>query len=231
MSVAQLRRTQPPAQSPARQSLALAIETRDTHRDRIVSLQAAIQRIGFVWKAQKLVDTARAGIEEARKVDARRATDAAITNTPPPPSALPAARAALQEAEDALATLIATKATLEADIAALEANASFRDDAVTRSNSAVLLTEGAPTIAALVAELDGLHQQVIDRHCALTALASANGVVVKEDNLYTPLAIISKRIDVPPSFWNLATPPGPISEAWKAAIAALKSDPNAPLPT
>ena len=47
-SVAQLRRSAPPPRSPERQSLALAIETRDAHHARIVSLQAALQRIGFV---------------------------------------------------------------------------------------------------------------------------------------------------------------------------------------
>jgi hypothetical protein len=229
-SVTALRRAPPPPRSPERQSLALAIETRDTHRARIVSLQAAIQRIGFVWRAEETVTAAREGIEEARRADSKRLTDAVIANTPPPPSTVPAARRALEEVEDALANLIATKATLEADIAALQSSELFRDDAVTSAVSAVLLTEGAPTIAALVTELDGLHHQMIDRHHAPRALESANGVIVKEANLYTPLALVSKRYDTPPAYWNIAQQPGPLFEAWRAAIAALKTDANAPLP-
>jgi hypothetical protein len=227
-AVTALRRALPPPRSPERQ--ALAIETRDTHRDRIVNLQAAIQRIGYLWKVEESVTAAREGIEEARRADARAATDAAIANTPPPPSAIPAARAALQEAEDTLANFIATKATLEADIAALQANASFRDDAVARSIAAVLLAEGAPAVAALVAELEALHARMADRHLALRELTKVGGVTMKENGLYTDAGNVSLRFSSLPEYWNIARQSGPIAVAWAAAIEALKVDANAPLP-
>jgi hypothetical protein len=199
-SVAQLRRAPPPPRSPELQSLALAIETRDAHRDRVVSLRAAVERLPYTWKAEEAVTAAQEGIAEARRTDVRRATDAAIANTTPPPSVLPAARRALEEAEDALASVNATRATIESDVAALESSALFRDNAVASAVSAVLLAEGAPAVAALVAELEALHARMIDRHLALRELTKVGGVTMKENGLYTDAGNVSLRFSSLPEY-------------------------------
>ena len=131
----------------------------------------------------------------------------------------PPHRAALQEAEDALATLVATKTnTRESTLPPCESNASVpRRRRSTSAVSRVLLAEGAPAVAALVRELELLHAQMVDKHLALRALARVDAVVLKADGLYTDAG--QRRVAVfpisPPEYWNdRATRLGPISAAW-----------------
>jgi hypothetical protein len=194
-SVTQMRRAPPPiaTRSPERSALAAAIANRDAATTRLAQLRSAVERLPYVWRSEDAVDAARAAIEEARKTDARAMTDAAIAGTTSPPSAVPAARAALQVAEDALAARVATGETLTADIAELTSGEHGRDGAIDRAIQAVLLAESAPAVASLVASLESLHREMTDKHLALRALARVDAVVMKENGLYTDAGNVSQH--------------------------------------
>jgi RNA 3'-terminal phosphate cyclase len=235
MSVAELRRTAPPAApaSPERAALAEAIAERDAATGRIEALRGAVERARSAKRAaEEERDAANKLVETARVADARATTDAMIAGAPSPAPTLPAARAALQHAEDALASAQYTHDAIGTEIAELVDRMHWRDGAVDRAVAAALLAEAAPAAAVLVAGLEELHRQMVDKHLALNALIRANGVATRENGCFTHVASVTMRFESVPSFWNIAQQPGecPTLAAWQKAIAELKVDAACPLP-
>lgn len=236
MSVAPLlRRTQPPQQSPERAALAEAITMRDAARSRLAGLRGAVDRALLAIRAARDErDQATKATDRARAADAAEATQALIADAAVPAPSLPAARRAQQDAEDALAAAETARDTINAEIAKLNADASLREVRVNDCAVAVLQAETGPAVAALAAELDGLHRRIVDLGRTVDSLIAAGAVVTRGDARNDFAVTIADRSELPPASWDIARDmapcPTPTADMWEAAIAALKTDAAAPLP-
>jgi len=224
--------------TPARAKLAECITTRDHAAARLIALSGADAAAGRAWlavaAARAARDTAQTAVDQARADDALATTQALIDGAPTPRPTLPPARAGLVDAEDAVTAAEAARDAITAEIADLEARSASREQDVKDAAEAVLRAEmGGETVQTLMAELNDLHRRCVDKGRALFWLINQNVVRDWGENATPGISELSQRNSSPAEKWSLWRAPGiaQTALAWDAALAALKADATAPVPT
>lgn len=201
-----------------RRDLAAAIERRNVAQRQLDETRKALAHLDEVRfsgnSARKAVDLARQRLEEAKE-NAARYLAAKIGGTAgDPPQSVREARAALQEATDALETERNLHATLEAQ---LESDKRSVDLARMRVRDRIAAVVGAdPTLRRLYDEFEDWRRSMAQRAELFHYLFS---MLPREFQDFQAIKQFHPR--------ELADETGP----WRTAIAELEGDSNAPLPS
>jgi hypothetical protein len=197
-----------PERSPERAKLAAAIEYLDALDNHLGRLAEARNRLGLRDK-EFAVTSARAGIEEANK----RAPQVLIAKAMGEPydivETVEHAQSRLGDAQRELDEAVAADAVLAAEITGIQGRRSLAE--LTRESALCDVLKNAPELAALAARYETAKQAV-------------------RDIAWTFSAIGIHRL---PFFWDGVCQGSNNGSGapWKAAIAALQSDPDAALPS
>ena len=208
---------EPPERSPEREQLAEALAKRNDANHELGDIEAALLR------ARNTVDAATIAVAEKTKAleTAKGAnTDylarAALgkSGDVPPPS-VQEARIALQDAQDKLDAARSTVALFENNRQVTIGEVSYAERDVDRAVEAVV--KASTEIRALVGRLKTAYAELVDVRNALRAMQSR-----LPDNLK-----IMGSVDIP----SIHQDDLKLAATWRAAIAALATDPDALLPT
>jgi hypothetical protein len=227
----------PEPRSRERQALAVAIEAA------AMAARATEGGLAAVARASELVDDAQskhaaasATVSAAKERHTAATAEAIGRGAPVPASAVRAARAAQADAEDDLDAAKAALKQLQTALAGLEEEAHRADIAVEAAVNSVLAGEAA---VLLVERLEHLKRELPELQAKLYFLKSRGferqGIYsVEVPALHAPLAEIESRItsaiELGLSFHVTAAEQHPAVEPWRAACAALRDDPDVPLP-
>lgn len=224
-----LRSSEPPRRSPQREQLAAAIE-RHVAAQREVA--AIIEAERNAWRAtmdaERAVETAKANVEAVKSAAAEHIGEALLRQETPTPPATREARVALGEAEDLLAATEEARAALPQKRTTAEAGMRSARSALDARLKDVIRSEldvGKLLDAAEAAQAELLAQRIVLRHLWRSHL------VAETDS--EAVARFLRRNMLPGGAgavefeeWN----DHPASEPLRAALTALESDPDAPLP-
>ena len=202
-----------PPRTPQREDLAEAIARRDTATKYLTRIQAAHERASeTVYDLKDSVDKAIAMLDEAKAGEGSYLAAVALGEADAALSPIKTAAAAVEEANDQLYTARHMRDALEAEIKSAERELMWAksklDDAV---NDAV---KADPATARLVAVFNEAERRFM-------SLRQAMGVVG------------TSRLPQGCEFWDCqhSWPELPGAPVWQAAIEALRTDADAPLPT
>lgn len=223
--------------SPERSALALAITAHNEYQAaKTVAVNAEGPAVAAVKAAREAVRDAEAGVADAPDARTRFLVAKArgVDQTPP---------LTAREAADALTDAEAEFAAAEAALEALRAEAqdavaySPTDRHLQEAVRAVLLAEGGPAAAAVVAEVDRLQQELVRLGQLLTFLVNQKAFEVSDEigSSYGKPADRTirhtlKRLDWAPTTWSEICSRQDGAAEWRSALAALLNDATAPLP-
>ncbi len=227
------RQVTPPPLSPERVALAAAIIERNEFRGRLAATQAAYAAAGEAVRAADAKHrAAEAAVEPARAAATAHAIDVAAGRAAgAPPVAIRAARDAVVDAADELASAIAAHAALESELTDLTRNKDYPERRVADRAGAVLAA--SPQVAALVERLESLQREVFDCSRALLFLWGANAIPIGgQVGGFKERSAAERargRIDMLQSNWHdlAADPTIPGAKPWQAVLAALMDDATA----
>jgi hypothetical protein len=233
MSILQMRKPQSAPLSPARANLADVIAETTAADTRIAELQAIRDR---AWREVRDAQAAASKAQEAATTAAHDNAAYAVRrltgDAGPPPMTPAAARLALQDAIDAEATASAAYRAIDIELKVLSERTESRGMRLDQAAAEVLREEMPDTVRALLADIDALQKQMVDKAQAL-AWAINRGVVKAFGIDATPgVGEISGRCTTPATSWVVWNRPNasPMTAGWAAAFAALKADASAPGP-
>lgn len=199
-----------PARSPERQMLADAIARYDRVAEALARLDAGLAalRSGAPYAAH---EAAEAALADAKLAAPQRLVAEALGEAVPGGQSVADAEKALAEAAAALATHRAAIREVETRRAAAEAEAARAADRRADAVRAVVVAD--PATARLVAAFGDAQRRLTDLRRAVLGLSLPQGVA-------TDFAL-----DYMPPWPDLPTAP-----LWRAAVSALRDDPDSPLP-
>jgi hypothetical protein len=212
--------------SPEREALAAAHLRHSAAVDRLAAIQAARERTDRGRRdAKEAIVKATAGVEQA-KIDAA----SALVGGAPAAITVKGARAALQDAEDALEAAIEAGSTLVASEKEAAAEVAYSTTALDEKLGAVVQTE--VDVGQLLAEARAAQDALISKRVQLRYLFNENLIAESETAavrtfLLFETALPAGRGQV--EYGNFDAHPA--AATWKEAIAALRTDANAELPT
>src|ERR1700722_10741108 len=207
----------PQLKSDERQMLATAIGARNhiqRELDATTKALADLQTKRLGGAAAKAVEGAKAAVETAKANAAAFASAAVLGTAGEPPVSVKDARAALQEAEDNLETQLAVEASLKAKKENEQTALGFAKSTVKAKIEAVVRAD--PSFRKLFAEFEEMRRMVAQRAKLLSFLFSMTPHELQSwqrSPLYHPGDLQDE------------TPP------WRAAIAELENNSDAPLPS
>jgi hypothetical protein len=217
----------------ARATLAEMIAETTAADTRLAELEAIR---GRAWSEVREAQDAAAAAQEAAATVARanveHSTRRLLGDAGPPPMTPAAARLALQDALDAEATASAAYRAIDIELKALSERTESRGMRLDQAAAEVLREEMPDTVRALLADIDALQKQMVDKAQAL-AWAINRGVVKAFGIDATPgVGEISGRCTTPATSWVVWNRPNasPMTAGWAAAFAALQADASAPGP-
>src|SRR5664279_2077462 len=202
-----------PPRSPEREQLAAAQERHGAATKQLVRIQAAHERAAdTVYEAKDSVAKAIAALDEAKAGEGSYLAAAALGEADAALSPVKTAAAAVEQANDQLGTARHMRDALEAEIKSAERELMWAksklDDAV---NDAV---KADPATARLVATFSEAERRFM-------SLRQAMGVVG------------TSRLPQGSEFWDCQHNWPALTDApvWQAAVTALRTDADAPLPS
>jgi hypothetical protein len=228
----------PPASlSPERQELATAIEGWRTSRIELDAIDRAIATaFDATLVARAARDAAEADIGVAKDDAAAHLTAVALGTAGPAPRTIREARAALTDAQDAMAAAEAALAALKARHRAAADALGVREHRRERAARAVVLA--APETAVLLATVERLQRELVEKGAALVFLRDRNvldvgmpGLPNYRGNTGADVALL--RLESPISTWrgpHLGLDPAG-ARPWEVALSALLLDAAASLPS
>jgi hypothetical protein len=202
----------PPSRTVEREALAAAVAQHDAAVARLAAIKVAQQTArAEYYAASAAADTATAAIEEAKGDVARHLTDVAMGTAGPAPKSVQHYRAKAQEAEDAR----------DAAQSAQEALAEQHKEA---ENAVIIARVGLDSrIKAVLAAEAPVEQLIVGFHKLRREFVAHQQLVEWLDSKH---AIPADR------FWQRDRGESVDGTApWEAALAALETDPDAPLPS
>jgi hypothetical protein len=223
----------PPA-STERQKLADAIAAREDASRRLTLLREAASRARLTAAdARDAMASAKQAAADVFDAQVRHAV-ATISDPalPRPPSPADCARR-LAEAEAEAKSAAAIVSAIDSEASELDTRIPLIGDSVDRAADAVLRAEMRASVQPLVAELFALHRQLADKTKALLWLVShgvANGFGQDADPGVGELECSPNHGMRLWPIWN-SPAAAPTIASWDAALAVLKSDPTAPVPS
>ncbi len=181
---------------------------------------------------REAVTLAEEAIKAAPAVDAKAAATALIAGEPQPVPTSAAARAALSTAEETLAAAEFARDSVHAEIAELERAEPNRERDIADAIGAVVRAEMMGTVLAVIAEVDALNRQVVDKMLAINALMRAGCITDRGPDAVPGLLTQSVRFHNMALHWPFVQQPdaSPTAATWEAVLAALKADPAALVP-
>ena len=221
-----VRRAAPPT-SPLRADLDELIKARAEANARLAAVSSA-NSWEITFEAERARDAAAKAVEDASARDAAANTEALISGAEAPAPTLPAARAALQAAEDRVDAAKSTRAALATEIEELRQAEVVRQNRIDAAVHAVLEEEASQAMATMIAEFEATQRALIDKGLAIAALHRAtyqpgppSGATRVENSLYTA-----------PRHWGLSleAADNPSAAAWERAIADLHDNADTALP-
>jgi chromosome segregation ATPase len=203
-----------PERSAERAELATGIaRLAEAHR-RVAAVETAIETIEpTIWSAQDGIERAQAAIETAKTAAARHLADLAMGTAGPAPVTITAARSALVSAEDELSARQAARKALDSELEAAKAEVGNAGRALDRAALTVAAAEAGARASRLLAEHVALQRRYLESRAVMEFL---DGLGV--------LAFAG-------SAWRYEPKDIDGAAAWRAALAALRTDADAPLPT
>jgi hypothetical protein len=220
-------RERPTTRTSARADLAAALAERRVLDERLAELRAA-DPFAAARDATQTRDRAAAALAAANDADVEAAAAAILAGRPRPPASAPAARQALEAAEQDLAVAQSARAVIAAELAGLEQRVSTTGAwAVRRAVAAIAREETAPAMQALLLELDAIAPKWIDAMQALQRLLSACAMTGAEERAH-PAG--RRPLGGSPYQWAGDGAAKPKDAAVAAWLAALGENPDAPLP-
>lgn len=216
--------------SAARQRLAEAIGVmRQAETDR-AALDTLLTngRLGFVAMetARKAVTEAESALAAAKSTTVDNLLDGSTSAGP----SIADARHTLGDARDQLEALQTARQEAERRLDAVPSLIDRHRGMIELAAIDVLREEAGPSIAGLVAELDGLHRQIAEKGLLLDWLT---GRVVPDRGPAAPTGLmeVNARFHSMPRTWVFSEPTrSPTVKAWNAALEGLKTDALAALP-
>lgn len=201
--------------SPEREALAAAIAA---HKGLLAEIAAVDVALSSAWSAivaaERDAERAAARIEEAKANAAKFQTDTLLGKAGAAPVSIREARAAAQDADDALATAREARAALaehRESLTGFEA-VSLKKDTIERAAMAVVRAE---------LDANGIYDRFVR---AYREFADARALLGVAEGLGISGGAIRSYDREPADFTH------PTANALQAAIAALETDPDAPLP-
>lgn len=200
------------SRSPVRQRLAEAISARNALDTQLAALiKAKEQASRDVWTAERAIAVAEQNIETAKEAQAKHLTDAAMGRAGPAPISMRDARAAVQDAKDEYEARVAARDGLKAQIAELDASRPLLNLEMDNALHAVIASD--PAVLTLLQRWTALQRESAD---VRGALGSLTGLLPKE----------AAGWDAIRNYPDLK-----LAERWASAVAALRNDADALLPT
>jgi len=225
----------PSPPSPERAKLADAIAALRAAEANHAALVAADQwDTGYAWKAQndaqEALDQARAALENAHQNATLALVDIAMGATPAPRVTARDARAAVAAAEDELAAASAARQIIRDRIKPASDTVLARQWGVEKAADAVVRAE--TSIDTLLADMDTLFRQIADKGRLLEWLTGQDRIPRNGPEADPRTSYAYSLLAVAPLGWTLSGTPhaSPLTDAWKTALEALKTDASAPLP-
>lgn len=212
-----MRQPPPLPRSEERAALAAAILRRDYLLQEVAVTKRALEELRERRRAndpQRPVELARAAVETAKENAAAYLVASIRGEVRDPPLSVKDAGAALQAAEDELETQSTVLSSLEAKLAADNESLKYAHDTVKRRIEKVIAAE--PSFEALFVQYESLQRQMAEQGHLLSFLFSC-----------TPHHLQGWQNTMTHRSGGLQDKTGP----WRAALAALEDDPDAPLPT
>ena len=230
--------------TPARADLALAIAARGAAHESLIRLQAAEFQFWTAYtEVSSVVTAAEEALQRAQEASAAYRVASAIGDAAAAPMTITAARAALVDAQDELATAGAAQNNLAGRIAAAT-TACAAADATVRAAAMAVLRE-SPAVSSLLDDVLRLQVEAIYKGRGLSWLISS-GVLpggdapfpIQATHEHYALVKTSRFMDALPVNTLPGRGPGdysPMSDhpgalVWHDALAALEQDATAPIP-
>jgi chromosome segregation ATPase len=202
-----------PPRTPEREQLAEAIARRDTATKQLARIQAAHERASdTVYELKDGVDKAIATLNEAKAGEGSYLAAVALGEADVALSPVKTAAANVEQANDQLGTARRTRAALEAEIKVVERELMFADMALDERIADAVRAD--PAVRQLVTDFEVASKTYAELRQAMTAVRCE----------WLPDA--SRSWD---SIRNW--PEMPTVATWKAALAALRENADAPLPS
>ena len=201
------------SRSPQREALAEAVARHTTAARLVPAIKGEFAAADeAVYDAQDAVERTSPAVAEAQANAGRHRVAVALGAAGPAPQSVSDARAAAQEALDAHAAALAARAALDEQHAAAAGDLQLARLVLERRVREVIAAEA--NIERLVADFVALHRELVGRRRVLEWLDLQDAV---------PRGTAWRSEDGWPDL--------PGAAPWKAAAAALETDPDAPLPT
>lgn len=202
-----------PPRTPEREALAAAIERRDAAANRLAAIKTAQERaMNSVFDLKDAVDKAIAALDEAKADESRQLVEAFIGGDTAVVSPVKSAAAAVEEANARLATARQMRAALEQEEKTAENDLMWAKNKLDGAVGDAVRAD--PALRQLVADFEAANKTCIELRQALSTLQREwlPSEAVRWDSIHP---------------WSEM----PAAVAWKAALAALREDADAPLPT
>ena len=202
-----------PPRTPEREALAEAIARRDTATKQLVRIAAAHEHASeTVYDLKDSVDKAIATLDEAKAGEGSYLAAVALGDADAALSPVKAAAAAVEEANDQLGTARRTRDALEAEMKAVESELMWAKSKLDEAVGDAVKAD--PATARLVAVFNEAERRFM-------SLRQAMGVVG------------TSRLPKGSEFWDCQHNWPALTDApvWQAAVTALASDADAPLPS
>jgi hypothetical protein len=216
---------EPPPRTPQREALAAAQLRHSAAVDRLAAIQAARERTAQTQRgARDAIKAATAGVEQA-KLDAA----SALAGGTPGGQSVKEARAALQDAEDALEASVEASGTLVASEKEAGDELQYARMALDEKLRDVVRSEA--NVAQLLKEAEAVQVDLVSRRVVLRHLFNSGFVAEQETDLRDFLLF---KYQLPTGrgqveYENFDAHPA--ADPWRQALQELRENADAPLPS
>jgi hypothetical protein len=222
--------------NPARAALAEAIAHRNELAASVAALNAAQRAVQDRLSDARIAASNLAdALKTAKAATALHLVNVSVGRVGDAPPSVASVRRSIEAAEDDLEVARAAELTLKGRLAEQQMRLGFAQDGVRQAAQAVL--RQSPRIAAIVSEVAELQRRLIEQGAALdwlydNGLIPPNNISEGADRRTPSVAETIARLGIKPRLWpewiSASSMPG--AAAWEAALAALMTDADAPLP-
>ena len=226
--------------SPERAELALAIAARQAAADAVAKLTAAKSDLwSALTAAEEAASKAQIKLEEAKASAADNLIATIGSGANAAPTAIRDARNQVQDAEDQQAAVRAAIDAIKGKLAEAEAEQSASAKRVHLCAATVM--QRSPEASAVLKQVTALQEQLLRSGSLFLWLASAGAFCPRDPTGrdvpgHEGEFEVRRRMWSPPNHWHGGNPDvalgrlSPDAPQWEAAMRALETDANAPLP-
>ncbi len=219
--------SEPSLRSPERQALAEAIAKAEEHNKGLAACRAAIQAAeGMEATAEAALRDAQAEVEQAKASRAAEITAAAAAGQSVPSS--DRQRLARQREVEAQDELEAVRSSLEAVRAPLSDWEYWAQNCAEKVRKAAADVATAQVPEAIAVALRAIKNAEVCVRSAYAAHSAVTDVAGGQDQAMS--ARINALLNFVPGTWDYRNPSRGDGPEWNRAVAALLTDPDAPLP-